>query len=109
MKKIIMLLILAAGAAAWYVMGTSDTARVRKTFAKAVSAFRKDGTESAYTALAKSRTLAELIGPVCRLEIPERNYVSLFVLFVVVTPSAPRGRETCGRNGSDLLRPLLSA
>ena len=76
MKKVILLLGLVLTVAVWYALEASETARVKKAFNQAAVAFRKDGTEAAYTSLSKSRALAALVGSECRLEIPERNYVS---------------------------------
>lgn len=73
MKKFLILLVLALVAGAWFLLGSSDERRVRKTFAAAESALCKEGAESPFKTIGVSRTLAELVEPGCLLEVPERK------------------------------------
>lgn len=75
MKKIALVLVLLS-VICWFMLGRSEASRVKKTFDKAAEALEKEGVESPYASMAKVRTLVALVGAECRLEVPERNYVS---------------------------------
>ncbi|MDO5317359.1 MAG: hypothetical protein Q4G65_01920 [bacterium] len=74
MKNYLILIGLVLAVAGWFLLGMSDERRVRKTFATAESALCKEGNESPFKMLGAARTLAELVEPGCRLEIPERKF-----------------------------------
>ena len=73
MRKLVALIALAAVATGWHVLWNTEARRVRRTFARAGEALRKEGPELPFAALAKGRALAALVAPGCRLEIPERE------------------------------------
>ena len=74
MKKCLLLVVLLLAVAGWLLLEKSDERRVRKTFAIAESALCKEGSELPFKTLGAARTLADLIEPGCRLEIPERKF-----------------------------------
>lgn len=74
MKKYLILIALAAAVAGWFLLEMSDERRVRKTFAVVESALCKEGSESPFKTLGAARTLAELVEPGFRLEIPEQKF-----------------------------------
>ena len=74
-KKLLVLVALAAVAAAWHLLGDAEARRVRRIFGRAEQALRKEGPEVPFAGLAKGRILAGLVADGgCRLEIPERSF-----------------------------------
>ena len=75
MKRILLFLaVLAVAVGGWFLLKPSKEEAVKNTFAMAVAALEKDGTEKAFDALAKARALASIADPQCVFEFRGRKF-----------------------------------
>lgn len=79
MRRSALPLALAVLALGWFLLGDSETRRVRRVFARVEAALLKEeASEHALVSLSRGRDLAALVADACRLDVPDRGFARTF-------------------------------